>query len=256
MRISHIVICSLSVIGGAVGANAMPNDPDTTPGGPRFCQQYASTTSNVVAGGLQQNPSCLDYGRGVHSNYQMHYDWCMRTPRTEVEGASMHIRDLVARCTGAPAPQKPRAAAPPPPDDGIGWTRASGGALAPGAIAAGRDTNGAALYVCSADFGGHQQPGKIRPGFDGCNFGMGGREMTSRTYSVMTGRSRWAPASDGRVPRNALQAGSETDGRELFVCRTQFNGSVQLGKVRPGFNGCNFGHGGREMTGNPYEVLY
>lgn len=246
MKFAHVSICALAVIGGASVAAAMPNDPDTTPGGDRFCRQYAGTTADVVAQALKRNPGCLDYGRGVHANVQMHYDWCMRTPRTEVQGAAKHIRDLVGRCAG-----------PAPKAAGIDWVRASGGVVDVRAPAVGRDTNGAPLFVCSADNGGGtQQPGKIRPGFTGCNFGYGGREMTARTYSVMVGQPRWARASGGRVPPGAIQAGSEKDGRPLFVCRTSFNGSIQIGKVRPEFTGCNFGYGGREMTGNPYEVLY
>lgn len=141
-------------------------------------------------------------------------------------------------------------------DQGIDWVRLSSGEIDRRAHAAGRDTNGVPLYVCAADFNGTNQPGKIREGFDGCNFGYGGSEMTSATYSLMVGRANWAHASDGNVPSNAIQAGSERDGQALFVCRVNYEGSVQIGKVRPGFSGCNFGYGGREFTANPYEVMY
>lgn len=141
-------------------------------------------------------------------------------------------------------------------DPGIDWIRLSGGAIDRRAEPVGRDTNGAPLYVCAADFDGASQPGKIREGFSGCNFGYGGSEMTSATYALMLGRANWAHASDGNVPSNAIQAGSERDGQALFVCRANYDGSVQLGKVRPGFDGCNFSYGGREYTANPYEVMY
>lgn len=116
------VVCALGVMAGSSVAWAMPNDPDTTPGGRRFCQQYASTTADVVAGALRHKPSCLDYGRGVHSNYGMHFDWCMRTPRTEVEGAADHIRRLVAQCSGPAA----RRSAPPPAKRESWYCRAKG----------------------------------------------------------------------------------------------------------------------------------
>ncbi|NLH81572.1 MAG: hypothetical protein GX458_12105 [Phyllobacteriaceae bacterium] len=54
-----------------------------------------------MSAALKRNPSCLDYGRGVHADIRMHFDWCMRTPRTEVQGAADHIRALVRQCTGA-----------------------------------------------------------------------------------------------------------------------------------------------------------
>jgi len=92
----------LAVTIGCVSvANAMPNDPDTKPGGERYCRQYAEFTASVVQDALRRNPSCLDYSRGVHANVPMHYDWCMRTPRREVDGAGMHIRNLVQKCTAA-----------------------------------------------------------------------------------------------------------------------------------------------------------
>lgn len=94
-----VAIFALAVTTGATVAWSMPGDPDTTPGGQRFCGQYASTTAAVVGDALKRNPSCLDYGRGVHADTRMHFDWCMRTPRTEVEGAADHIRRLVAQCS-------------------------------------------------------------------------------------------------------------------------------------------------------------
>lgn len=177
-------------------------------------------------------------------------------PQIELKSVSKAI-DLLEKCVrrsaAAAVEEEPQ---PQPADEGIRWVRLSDGALDRGAPPSGRDTNGAPLFVCSADFNGGQQPGKIRRGFNGCNFAFGGREMTSPTYSLMVGRAKWARASGGRVPRNALQSGSEPNGEPLFVCRTKFNDSIQLGKIRPGFSGCNFSYGGNERTADAYEVMY
>ena len=81
-------------------ASAMPNDPDTTPGNEGFCQNYAKSTSEFVAKVLAQKSSCMDVGRGVHADYNMHLTWCRYTPQTNVEGAARHIRDLANRCLG------------------------------------------------------------------------------------------------------------------------------------------------------------
>ncbi len=119
---ASLFACALVVMAGATIVQAMPNDPDTTPGGQRFCKQYASTTAGVVADALRRSPSCLDYRRGVHSNYGMHFDWCMRTPRTEVQGAADNIRRLVAQCTGPAV----RRSAPPPMKRESWYCRAKG----------------------------------------------------------------------------------------------------------------------------------
>lgn len=176
-------------------------------------------------------------------------------PQYTLRGSARAIEMLEA-CVRGGGNRGARASAPPPVEDGVYWERMSGGAIDGRAPSSGRDTNGAPLYVCSAEFNGVNQPGKIRHGFRGCNFGYGGQELTSGTYMVLLGRPKWARASNGQVPANAVQAGSELNGSPLFVCRTQYEGSMQLGKVRPGFRGCNFGYGGGELTGNPYEVMY
>ncbi|PTV97701.1 hypothetical protein C8J27_101819 [Rhodobacter aestuarii] len=77
----------------------------------RFCQQYASTTAAVAQEAIDQNPNCLDFSRGVHGVYQMHYDWCMQNTRDEVWGAADHIRNLAAECTTPFAPPMPAAPA-------------------------------------------------------------------------------------------------------------------------------------------------
>lgn len=247
----YTALCALAMIGGASAAGAMPNDPDTTPGGPAFCQEYASKTARVVARALDRKPSCQDYGKGVHSDYNMHYDWCMRTPRTEVEGAASHIRDLVRGCAGpAGDPQQGGAQR-----QGVDWVRQSAGAISPAAVPAGRDTNGERLFICSAEYNGGLHPGKIRRGFNGCNFGYGSREMTAANYKTMVGRGRWVRAEGGQVPPNALQSGNEADGQPLFVCLASYENSLQPGKIRPGFSGCNFGYGGNELTASIYDVL-
>lgn len=66
----------------------------------RFCQQYASSTADVANEAISRNPGCLDFSRGVHGVYAMHYDWCLRNSRDTVWGAADHIRNLAAQCSG------------------------------------------------------------------------------------------------------------------------------------------------------------
>jgi len=168
----------------------------------------------------------------------------MRDILSDVEHCARHASALPV--SGPPAG---------PVTDGVDWVPQMAGQFPAHAAVTGRDTNGQPLYTCSAERDGALHPGKIRQGFDGCVFGYGGREYTARSYRVMVGVPRWAWASHGQVPPNALQSGNEADERPLFACRTEYRGSMQLGKIRPGFNGCNFSYGGREMTGAFYEVL-
>lgn len=102
----NVVAVASAILAGISVADAMPNDADTKPGNVGFCQNYARSTSEFVAGGLQQKRSCMDIGRGVHADHDMHLTRCGYTPRTVVEGAARPIRDLADRCLGvAAAPQ-------------------------------------------------------------------------------------------------------------------------------------------------------
>jgi hypothetical protein len=101
MRMLLAAIAAVATLGCASVTVAMPNDPDTTPGDASFCKNYAASTKRFVDGVLARQPKCLDFSRGVHGDYQMHFSWCQRTARSEVEGAARHIRDLGRQCVGA-----------------------------------------------------------------------------------------------------------------------------------------------------------
>ncbi|MCO5089265.1 MAG: hypothetical protein M9883_20675 [Methylobacteriaceae bacterium] len=88
----------VAIIACASFAEAMPGDQ---PGDAAFCNNYAFTTKQYVDGVLARKPSCLDYSKGVHNNYQMHFDWCRRTARGDVEGAAQNIRRLGNICLSA-----------------------------------------------------------------------------------------------------------------------------------------------------------
>lgn len=74
------------------------------PGDATFCRQYAATVATVAEDAIKMNPACLNPGSGVHGDRQSHLNWCARTPRENVEGASVHIRRLASRCAGLLAP--------------------------------------------------------------------------------------------------------------------------------------------------------
>lgn len=81
------------------GAASAPDNKKSKNGGERFCKQYSEIIAGIVSDAMKVNSACLDPSRGVHPDVKSHYEWCMKTPRKEVEGADAHIRDLVAACT-------------------------------------------------------------------------------------------------------------------------------------------------------------
>lgn len=139
---------------------------------------------------------------------------------------------------------------------GIGWnTNAQGGWVPADAIQAGQESNGTPLYSCTATYNSGNHPGKVRAAFGGCNIGYGGKEITLRNYSVLTGNGWWAPATFGAIPYNAVQAGSEANQEPLFICRAKLFGGVHPGKIRQGFAGCNIAYGSNEHVVPAYDVL-
>jgi uncharacterized protein DUF3421 len=68
-------------------------------------------------------------------------------------------------------------------------------------------------------------------------------------------------ASGGSIPAGATPHGNEADGTPLWVARSPgrsdpaFIGSIQPGKVRPGFGGALIPFGGKEVPVTDYEVL-
>ncbi|WBV67411.1 DUF3421 domain-containing protein [Legionella pneumophila] len=49
--------------------------------------------------------------------------------------------------------------------------------------------------------------------------------------------------------------GKDTNGNPLFVCQSNFNGSIQPGKTWPGYSHCNISYGGREIITDNYRIL-
>ncbi len=65
---------------------------------------------------------------------------------------------------------------------------------------------------------------------------------------------KWVEASDGDIPRNAVVGGDE-DGAKLYIARAFYRGGTHPGKIKKGWDGCNIGYGGKEVTIRNYEVL-
>jgi len=68
------------------------------------------------------------------------------------------------------------------------WVAASGGTVPGGALQGGQEANGSPLYICHAMHLGGVHPGKVRPGFSGCNIPYGGQEIVVPNYEVLVDR--------------------------------------------------------------------
>ncbi len=106
-------------------------------------------------------------------------------------------------------------------------------------------------WVCRAGYEGGVHPGKVLGGK--CSIGYGGKEVVLSRYEVLTGaRNGWWGPPEGRGD-GAFEAGFEK-GRPLVLCRGEYRGELNPGKVVSGV--CNFGWGGREVSVARFEVFH
>ena len=139
-------------------------------------------------------------------------------------------------------------AAPAAAGGKISWVAASNGQIPAGAIIGGQET-GRNLAICRAKYSNGVHPGKVVA--SNCNIGYGGKEVTIPNYEVAVGAVSWVAASNGQIPAGAVIGGQES-GRNLAVCRANYQNGVHPGKVVA--SNCNIGYGGKEVTIPKYEV--
>jgi hypothetical protein len=134
------------------------------------------------------------------------------------------------------------------------WKPAQFGEVPAYAVLGGQEP-GRSLYVCRGEFNGGTHPGKLLPGLL-CNIPYGEREIELTHYEVLVDpsvKTQWVRARNGAVPPKAVLGGQEPE-RNLFICRTQYNGGTHPGKLLPN-DACNFSYGGRELKARIYDVL-
>ena len=121
-------------------------------------------------------------------------------------------------------------------------------------IITGKDVDGTPLMSCRSRFEG-TQVGKTRDDWSYCDISYGGGENQIPAHETLV--AAWTDETNGNVPGNALPIGSDgLNGPALYSCRAYLNGNgYQLGKVRPGFAGCDIPYGGSEQTAPDYQVL-
>ena len=111
------------------------------------------------------------------------------------------------------------------------------------ALVGGWDADGAPLYVCLANYGGGQIPGKTRSNWNYCDVGYGGAEHAVSTYLLVGLNFQGAGTGTPYV------AGTDSTGAQLGICvMASYSNSFQPGKYLISSGGCNIGYGGAEIS--------
>ena len=163
-------------------------------------------------------------------------------------------------------------------DESFGWEMGNPNApVPPGSVPCGTDDDGGTLYLARAiDFHWLEfnppvsepqgstglQLGKIRAdgwGLQGACIPYAGQEHHVPNCQVLTAPSGkslvWVEAANGEIPDGALALGCEGNGMPLFAARGFIGSALQVGKIRPGFEGAYIPYEGNEVSVTQYAVL-
>jgi hypothetical protein len=133
------------------------------------------------------------------------------------------------------------------------WVSTRSGAPLPARAAIAGEENGAPVYTCRGSYSGGVHPGKVVG--DNCYIGFAGKEIILHEYQVMVRMKdytiSWGPPKEGLAE---AFAGGHESGHPLFVCRGEYKGGIESGKVVS--DNCNIGYVGLEIKLPRFEVLY
>lgn len=140
---------------------------------------------------------------------------------------------------------------------GLNWvpvTAHSG--VPPNAVVAGRDVDGAQIFVGRAYHEGDTIPAKAIPSKNVAYVPYNGQEIAKSEWQMLTGHGfSWVTSGSGHVPPEAVVAGHQSNGEPLYVGRASINGALTTGKVHPSHNCIYVPFGGLEHSVHQYEVL-
>jgi len=140
------------------------------------------------------------------------------------------------------------------------WQWATNGYVPSNAVEGGYEASGEKLYYCLGPYNGIYNPGKIRPGFSGCNIAYNGREIPVNTYYVMISLNPALPltqvySQNGSIPFDALPGARDNGGNAMYICSGLVGGGLHPGRIMFGWNGCQVPYGGSEVQAKSYYVL-
>lgn len=146
------------------------------------------------------------------------------------------------------------------------WQNANSGYVPPNAVEGGDEAplpgqfGGPPLYYCRGYYDGALTPGKIRPGFTGCNIPFAGKEISLQNYQVMVSLNPKLPlvqvfGTDGSISPDAIRGGTDVNGQPLYLCSGFLDGGLHPGKIQRGWNACDVSYDGSEHWVTSYTVL-
>jgi hypothetical protein len=122
------------------------------------------------------------------------------------------------------------------------------------ALIIGTAINAQTLFLCRAYLSGRVHFGTTWAGSQLCVFTENGKEYSSAEYTVPKekefGHYYWA-AKGGK----AIRMGTDSRGTDLFLCQTQFKGTLLPGKTWPGYPHCNIDFQGVEVIADIASIF-
>ncbi|XP_077523939.1 natterin-4-like [Amblyomma americanum] len=136
------------------------------------------------------------------------------------------------------------------------WRRCDGVNIPEHSVSGGKE-GGTVTYVGRAEHEGQEIPGRVVPG-NGCYVSYEGGEHRYDKYDVLVNDGnllKWIRSSAGTVPSKAIVGGKTTSGEELYIGRTEHDGSLILGRIQPSHGCLYIPCAGAEHRYTDYEVL-
>lgn len=121
----------------------------------------------------------------------------------------------------------------------------------------GTDADGTKIYIGRAFYEGDAIPAKVIPQKNAAYIPYGGKEVSVTANLEVLRRVEyvWVPASNGKVPANAVPFGKTAGGEELYAGRAVHAGSQTPGKIQPSHGCLYIAFDGKEVAIKQYEVL-
>lgn len=136
------------------------------------------------------------------------------------------------------------------------WVSAqSNGRVPPGALLAGKDSDGAAIYLGRVYRFGLHLPAKVIPSKRMCHTGDEGLEFEMTEYEALCNANvSWVPFR-GVYPLNAIECGRDRYGEKLYFGRGRYEGSLTPGKILECSKILKIPYGFKEIVLHEFDIL-
>jgi len=136
------------------------------------------------------------------------------------------------------------------------WQPLRGTNVPPDAFQAGRESNGAPLYIIRAQYGNDLQIGKLNPEYGTGYLAYAGREVEIKSgMEIFTGSGIWIQATANQIPFGAIPGGTGENGSPIFIIRAAVAGGIHPGQLNAQTHRAVVSYGGKELLVREFEVL-